>query len=235
MSRPLFQLDPRLSAIAERVTRGRRVLDVGTDHALLPIWLCKTGVVPRAIASDINPAPLKQAQRNSELYQCGECLELRLSDGLKNIAPGEVDEIIIAGMGGEVIAEILLGVPWSRDPRFRWILQPMSSAEKLRDALSESGFALESEAAVRSGDWIYTLLTAVYTGKSETLSSTSALRWIGRLDPMASPENRQYIRRQQRHIRNLAAGCRARGETEAGEEYRALERRLGDLIKNSEE
>ena len=85
--RPLFSLGPRLALCAALVREGSPLCDVGTDHAYLPIWLLKTGKVPRALACDINPGPLEAARRDGAKYEVGEELSFRLSDGLRAVLP----------------------------------------------------------------------------------------------------------------------------------------------------
>ena len=230
MTRPMFCLDPRLRAIADRVTPDSRVADIGTDHALLPIWLCREGIVSRAIAADVADGPLKRARENVESYHCADRVDVRLSDGLRGIEPQEVDEVIIAGMGGELIARILDDASWKR-AAVRWILQPMSASEDLRVYLAGHGYGIESEQAVRALNRVYSVMTARYTGAVTPCGETSEARWIGAMIPNGSEENRQYVKRQLRHIRNIAAGYRARGETEKEDEYAQLIDRLERAIE----
>ena len=100
--RPLFSLGPRLALCAALVREGSPLCDVGTDHAYLPIWLLKTGKVPRALACDINPGPLEAARRDGAKYEVGEELSFRLSDGLRAVLPQEAGDVVLAGMGGEL-------------------------------------------------------------------------------------------------------------------------------------
>ena len=93
---PLYTLSPRLAACASLLRPGRALIDVGTDHAYLPIWLLKAGLIPQAVACDVKPGPLKAAQRHAKLYQVGEELRLVLSDGLQALGPADGDDIVIA-------------------------------------------------------------------------------------------------------------------------------------------
>ena len=101
--RPLFQLGPRLALCAGFVREGTVLCDVGTDHAYLPIWLLKTGKISRALACDIRPGPLETARKDGAKYEAGEGLSFRLSDGLRQVSPEEAEDVVIAGMGGELI------------------------------------------------------------------------------------------------------------------------------------
>ncbi|MBQ5743991.1 MAG: SAM-dependent methyltransferase, partial [Ruminococcus sp.] len=100
-------LDNRLRLCAAFVRQGARLADVGTDHAYLPVWLCRHGVCPSAIAADINPAPLQRGQMTVEAAGLSDRVQTRLSDGLAAVGADEADDIVIAGMGGELIAAII--------------------------------------------------------------------------------------------------------------------------------
>ncbi len=233
MTRPLFELDPRLRAIADRVTPGCTLADIGTDHARLPVWLCREGVIARAIAADVAEGPLRRARENIALYGCEDRVEARLSDGLSAFTPDEADEVVIAGMGGELIARILEQGGW-RTPAIRWFLQPMSAAEELREFLAGHGYALEEEWAVSAAGWIYTIMTARYTGVPTPCGEASRYRWIGLLNPAASAENRRYIRKQLRHIGNIYKGLCARGEAERAEAFGRLMEELQAMTDKEE-
>ena len=111
----LFQLDRRLQTCASMVRENHVLADIGTDHAYLPIWLVKKEVIKKAIASDINMGPLQKAAFNIRRYNVGKQVDARLSDGLELIFPNEADDIVIAGMGGELIADIIEKAPWLKD------------------------------------------------------------------------------------------------------------------------
>ena len=107
MERPLFQLGGRLAACARLVRSGRPMADIGTDHAYLPIWLIKNSIVPRAVAADIRSGPLAAARKNAEKYGVTEQLALVLSDGLEALSPQDADDVVIAGMGGELMLRMV--------------------------------------------------------------------------------------------------------------------------------
>ena len=165
--RPLFQLDPRLSLCASFVPAGAKLADIGTDHGYLPIWLAKTGRVLHAVAADLRPGPLERAKENVRKYQVEDIVELRLSDGLQAFLPEEADFIVIAGMGGEVIASILGAAPWLKETGARLVLQPMTRAEELRRFLAEHGFEILEERPVLSLGRPYSVLLTAYTGRQE--------------------------------------------------------------------
>ena len=162
-----FKLPPRLAAIAALVPDGARLADVGTDHALLPIRLLLDGKIQSAVATDIRSGPLSRAKENA--YAAGvQDLSCVLCDGLTGVSPDSVDTVVIAGMGGDLIARIVLETPWLRTGDKH--LQPMSRPEELRAALPSLGLTIRAERLVRDAGRLYSVL-AVRAGAPEALSA----------------------------------------------------------------
>ena len=136
-------LDDRLLLIASMVREGAIPLDVGTDHAYVPIYLIKNKICKSAVASDVNAKPLTKACENAQRFGVFEKISFRLGNGIADVHPEQygVTDIIIAGMGGELIAEIIDNSEYTRIPGVRLILQPMSSLQELRGYLAEMGYA----------------------------------------------------------------------------------------------
>ncbi|MDE6599627.1 MAG: class I SAM-dependent methyltransferase, partial [Oscillospiraceae bacterium] len=132
-------LDKRLRLCADMV-RGKRVCDVGTDHAYLAAELLSEGRCETAVAADINEKPLAAARLTLEKAGVLDRAELILSDGLENIPESGITDIVIAGMGGELIAAILSRCGWLDGKNL--ILQPMSRADFLIKWLCENGFEI---------------------------------------------------------------------------------------------
>ena len=151
-------LDARLRRIAELVEPGSRLVDIGSDHARLPVWLVRSGRCPRAIATDVRRGPLENARRHVEEAGLSDRIELRLGDGLQPVRPGEGDVFVIAGMGGGTIAQILAAAGWAQDPALLWLLQPMTKPELLRKYLNQNGFRIEREWIVPDGPHDYPVL-----------------------------------------------------------------------------
>lgn len=227
MSRPLFQLSPRLLLCASLVRVGSPLCDVGTDHAYLPIWLLKSEKIPRAIAADINRGPLYAAAQNAERYHVGEKLSLRLSDGLKKISPDEADDIVIAGMGGELILKIVEEAPWLKDSTKRVVLQPMSAAPELRIGLSRLGFKVLEEYAVEDSGKVYTAFSAEYTA---TPPSTDKLYpYLGKLKT-DTPAAKKYAQKQIRGLRGRLEGALHGSGEDSPEELRDIIKEIESLI-----
>ena len=193
----------RLSLCADFVREGSRLADIGTDHGYLPIALCQSGKIPSAIACDINPLPLRSAEENIAKFGFSEKIQTRLSDGLKEISPDEIDDIVIAGMGGELIRDILSAAPWVKDEAKRLVLQPMTRHDDLIRWLYENGFAIEQQAAVLDDGKYYTILSTRFTGRKTSCDLYTAL--VGKLDPQ-DENSRGFLSRSLHNLRNKSKG-----------------------------
>lgn len=160
-------LTPRLSAIASLVPSGSLVADIGTDHALLPIYLIESGITERVIASDIVDGPLCSAKKNITAHNLGNKISVIKSDGLVKVYPFAPETVVIAGMGGETIRDIISACDYSLSGAPYFILQPMTHTELLRRYLIESGFSILSETLVREQHHFYVIIAAQYTPKQE--------------------------------------------------------------------
>lgn len=166
--RPLFTLNNRLNLCAEMVRKGVRIADIGTDHAYLPVWLVRAGFASFALACDIKAEPLKAGELTIKKYHAENLVETRLCDGLNSVNSEEVDDIIIAGMGGETIVHILSNAQWLRDKSKRLILQPMSKHELVIEYLYKNGFELIEHRCTVADGKIYTAFSASYTANKQT-------------------------------------------------------------------
>lgn len=205
------ELGVRLSAVAARIRQSARVADIGTDHALLPVWLLQSGRCSSAVASDIGEGPAAAARRTVSGAGLEAAISVRVGDGLAPVEPSEVDDIVIAGMGGETIAEILSAAPWVADARYRLVLQPMSKPERLRAFLAENGFSTVEEDVVSEGERLYTVMTVTFTGERRTLGFAAAL--MG--DIPHSADGVRYMQKLGGRIAEHMAGLPLREEYEA--------------------
>ena len=198
------KLTPRLLTAVPYIRGGRLVADIGTDHAYLPIYLCETGKLTPvtaatgevlcAIAADINQGPVDRADRHVAAAGLTRYIRTVRTDGLHGLEAYAPDDVIIFGMGGELIASILAAAPWMRTAGKRLILQPMTHAEKLRAYLLEAGYAIIGETLSREGERIYQTICAESTGASDdTPASLSAAELaVGQASMrMADPEQRR--------------------------------------------
>ena len=147
-------ITPRLDLILQHIT-GNSVADIGTDHAYIPIKLAQKGV--RVIATDIRKGPLDMAKAHVAKHGC--TVDLRLGGGLEPISAGETENIVIAGMGGEMIIKIL-SADEEKARASLLILQPMNSQYELRKFLYENNYNILSEDLAVEGFKVYNLIVA---------------------------------------------------------------------------
>lgn len=145
--------------MAEEVPPGARVIDVGTDHARLPVWLALTGRARHVWGVDVREGPLQNARRLVEETGTRAVVELRLADGLAGLGPADGDTVVAAGLGGETILSVLSGAPWLRGGA-TLILAPQSKQDLLRRWLRENGFRVQKERLVRDAGKLYPILIA---------------------------------------------------------------------------
>ena len=137
--------DARLLTALPFLRAGARIVDVGTDHAYLPIYLVEQGMVSHALACDINEGPIESARANIRAAGLEGRIETLRTDGLLGTEYFSPDHILIFGMGGELIARILSDAPWIRTEKISLVLQPMSRVSFLRRWLLENGFSVTGE------------------------------------------------------------------------------------------
>ena len=156
-----MELSKRLKAVAELVTPGQKIADLGTDHAYIPIWLVEEKRAVSAIAMDINQGPLAKAKENIELHGLSSYIETRLSDGMKKLCPNEADSVIIAGMGGGLVMKILEDVKEKPLGIREWILQPQSELRRVREYLLASGYQVIAEDMVLDEGKFYPMMKVI--------------------------------------------------------------------------
>ena len=140
--------------------------------------LCK--IIKKALACDINEGPLNAGKQDVERYGYEKCITLRLSDGLKNVSENEADDIVIAGMGGELIKKILSECSWAKTKGKHFILQPMTKCEVLIRYLYENGFEIIEQKACECDKKHYTVLLVHYTGN--VIDIDDSFLYMGKLD-----------------------------------------------------
>ena len=215
-------IDERLLTAASFVRRGSRAADIGADHAYLCIHLIRQGICPEVIATDIRPGPIAIARGNITAAGLDSVISVRSGDGLAPISSGEVDDIIIAGMGGETIAGIVDAAPWTKDGGLRLILQPMSKPEELRRRMYLAGFSPIAESTARAAGRMYTVMAMEYDPPAAAVLSKCQAAWYcGALDPRHS-ESRQFLEYQRDRLLRAAAA----GRNDLREMADSIEKRL---------
>jgi tRNA (adenine22-N1)-methyltransferase len=159
-----MRLSKRIYALADKVIDGDSIADIGTDHGYVPMLLLKQGRSPRAIMSDISEGSLSKARETFGLCGLEDRVnesDFRVGDGLRTIGEAEVDEIIIAGLGGHTIRGILADDEEKSRSFKRLILQPRKHSGTLRYYLYTHGWDIESESLAEEGKFACEIITAV--------------------------------------------------------------------------
>ncbi len=194
------RLSARLRTVFDMV-KGMVCADVGTDHALLPIALAASNSARRVLACDLRPGPLHRAAQNVARWDLCEQITLVRCDGIPSDAAG-VQTLILAGMGGELIADILGRAPALRED-VQLLLQPMSRAAALRTYLIKNGYQITDERFCRDDGRIYVVMET-YQGTSPDYTPAqleTGLYWD-------CPDGRAYAARRLALLEKQADGLR---------------------------
>ena len=225
-------LDPRLHLIAQFVRQGSVFADIGTDHGYLAAYLVQSGRCPRGFACDIHPLPLEKARHTIVSRHLAEQIEVRLSDGLRALWGEPIDDIVIAGMGGELIARILSDAPFIRRADIRLILQPMTKAPFLRQFLYQNGFAIQEERAVGSGRFFYTVMACHFTGQRREISPLFSL--TGMLPQSIDEDGKQYLLHLIHVQQEIAAQIARSGNRSLAAQHMQTARELQQLLSSKQ-
>lgn len=230
-------LSKRLRMLADMVTPGNRVADVGCDHAFLSIYLVQAGICPRALAMDVRTGPLAAAREHVAEWGLGSYIDLRLSDGLSACGPGEADAAVCAGMGGRLMERILTeGMDRAREMR-ELILQPQSELPRFRAFLRETGFVVVEEDAVCEEGKYYFAMKAVYRGgcadceeRTDEVSRQQLYDLYGKgLLVQRHPVLLQYLLQRAAYVRKLEASLAAAGSHKAAGRLKEVCRELAEI------
>ncbi len=228
------KLDERLMSAVPYLKKGGRVADVGTDHAYLPIYLLESGISSFAVASDLRKGPLERARQNVEAAGLADRIELVLCDGLSKIEPFAPDDILLFGMGGELIVSILDAAPWVQNQAIGLILQPMSHPEILRAYLLEQGFAILGE-SLSFADRIYQTIYARFGVAKDQAPYTKAELLVGRHNLAgSSPLLRPLLTREIEILGRVIAGKKNAAAPDTREEETLLRQLNEELEKHHE-
>lgn len=187
-------LSERLSAVASLVKKDSAIADVGTDHGYIPVYLYKAGIIKSAVAADVNEKPLASCKALVVQEGLSDVIKTRLSNGLDNILPDEYDTVIIAGMGGELIADILSRAEIENK---HIILNPMTHPEIARKFLYDNGFDIINDLIIKDGRHYYSVFDANYTG--EILPKTRSDYYLGNIKDFS---NRGYFEHLLNYLNN---------------------------------
>ncbi len=225
----MFKLDQRLMTVYDFIRDGRVFADIGTDHAYLPCYAVLSGKSPSAFACDVKDGPLLHAAATVKKYKLDEKITFVKTYGLMYMDDLAFDDIVIAGMGGELITDIIRLSPYLKDPKYNFVLQPMLSKDKLREFLFDNGFNIINDVYCVSQGRFYTVINAVYDGVIRKLTPFQAL--MGVWDKNAPPRfSKEYAMRQVHVLKNRINGIKSTGKD--CPEYEELLREVTEFIKS---
>ncbi len=194
----MLKLSPRLKTAAELVREGSRLADIGCDHGYIPVFLAENGIISYAVASDINEGPLSSCKALVEEMEI-DIIDCRLSDGLKNIACDEIDDILIAGMGGELIVNILSDCLYIKKKHL--IINPMTHPELVRKWLYNNGFVINNDIIVEDSNHYYSVFDADY--KAEFSAHKREDYYLGNIKDFS---NKEYFIHLLNYLNNKQKG-----------------------------
>lgn len=204
------RLSPRLQMAADLVRTGVKAADIGTDHAYLPVYLVQNKICPEVVAADLKAKPLANACSTVNAYGLADKITLRLSDGLDKIEPGEAADIILAGMGGDLITDIIGRASWVCNSAKQLVIQPMTRAETVREFLCRRGFKILQENACMEGDKCYLAICARYDGLSRKVLTPSYF-YLGELPSCREQAAIEFISRLHKRLKKRADALTASG------------------------
>lgn len=226
----MLELSKRLQAVAEMVTPGLRLVDVGTDHGYIPIYLVENAVIPSAVAMDINEGPLERAKEHIREHGLSERIITRLSDGLKNLRREEADTMIAAGMGGGLVIRILSDSREVAESMKELILQPQSEISKVRAYLCQHGYRIMDENIVLEDGKYYPMMKVVMQESKDPEPYSEEELEFGRiLLRKAHPVLKQFLEREIAINRQINENLTVQNSERAKERMEEIEERIKRL------
>lgn len=199
-----FSLDARLLQAATYVREGAVFADIGCDHGYLSIYLITHRKAINGYACDISYPSVCKATKNIALRGLEGEIFTRHTSGLQGLEDCGITDVIIAGMGGEMISQILEQADFLYSPKIRLSLQPMSREAHLRYFLAKKGFQSLEETAVHSGGFVYTVLCAEFNGQSRQITPLEA--HTGLLLWQTTPQARDKLNRTAKYLEDMSSG-----------------------------
>ena len=222
-----FKLNKRLLCAAAFVEKGSVTADIGCDHAYLPIYLIENYISAKVVAADINEGPCEKARDNIKKHSLSKVIEVIRTDGLKGIEAYNPNNIVICGMGGDLIARILTDSEYTRTDSPLLILQPMTKQSTLRKWLLENGYNIVNE-ALCTDDRLYEIIVAKFDGQIRYWNEAELLcgkKNIENKDPLL----KDHILKITEQYNTIIKGKNKAGISTEKEE--ALIKELGELLE----
>lgn len=183
-------LSQRMQMVADMVSKGNVLADIGCDHGFVSIYMIENGICPKVIAMDVNEGPLLRAKEHIEERELSSYIDVRLSDGMDKLLLGEADSILIAGMGGRLVIKIISDCMEKAKVLKEIILQPQSELHMVRQFLNEAGFHILEENMVKDNGKYYPAMRVRWKTEKQKVFSEEEL-WYG---PLLLKEKNSVLR-----------------------------------------
>ena len=224
-----MELSKRLQAVANLVTEGLVVADIGTDHGYIPIYLIQTGKCKTAFAMDVNEGPLLRAKEHIAEYGLDKEITVRQSDGVKALSVGECECVVVAGMGGALTVRILEDGEVVFRSLKEFVLQPQSELKKVRQYLQQNQYCVVAENMVLEDGKFYPMMKVV-SGKSPDYTMAE-LRYGKKLMEKKHPVLRRFLEKEVQTKEMILNNLKS----ESGEHIEVRKKELQEDIKFAKE
>lgn len=188
----MITLSNRLTMVASLTREGKPLGDIGTDHAYLPVYLLESGRIPFAAACDVGKGPLANAASTVEAHDLSDKISLHLCSGFEDPDLQTFQDFVMAGMGGNLMEDLLEAAPWLQRPGTHLTLQPQSHSEDVRAWLYRKGFTILRETATLDNGRVYIALESEYTGEKKDYTLSDC--FLGELPKSDAPERFDHFR-----------------------------------------
>ena len=226
----MLRIGERLKTVASMVPPCQTAADIGTDHGYVPAYLVLSGKCRRVIASDIAEGPCEAAAETRNKYGLYNEMEVRTAPGLQGLHAGDAETVVIAGMGGATIVNILEGSPETAASVRTFVLQPMNAANLLRQWLAQHKYKIEEEALCKENGHIYIIIKAVHTENIQELSVLEAELGPCILNSKTTiPLWQEYVHGIADHYRRLLRQMECSTAAVGSEKYKYLKNMLAQV------
>ena len=218
-------LSERMQMVADMVTKGNVLADIGCDHGFVSIYLLEKGICPRVIAMDVNEGPLLRAKEHIDKRGLNPYIDVRLSDGMEKLLLNEADSILIAGMGGRLVIKILTECMEKARALKEIILQPQSELHLVRQFLIDTGFHIIQEDMVKDHGKFYPAMRVVWREEKEEALSEEELWYGPLLLKEKHPVLKEYLKNEKAKYAQIAEDIVNRGNNTDKETEDTIQKR----------
>lgn len=222
-----MEISKRLTAVAEFV-KYRTIADIGTDHGYIPCFLALNKKIDSAFACDVNEGPLEKAKENIALNGLENVIKPRLGSGLSALGDDTAETIVIAGMGGLLICNILNDEKEKLKNVKQLVLQPQRDTDSVRKLLHSLGFVIEDEEMLIDNGKYYTIISAVHG--SEKYENETDYLYGRKLMEKKSPVLKEYLEKMKSKYEKILSKTAEKSETDESIEKMKVQCRMAEEV-----